>query len=88
MDKLSDADVDRLIDGGASADNASSKKKDEPPPESTNDVIVSLAGLTPLQYAQRLSREAKKYRTQVKLLEKAVEAVKIEKEADQSLEPH
>jgi hypothetical protein len=27
MDKLSDADVDRLINGGASADNASSEQK-------------------------------------------------------------
>jgi hypothetical protein len=29
------------------------KKESEPPPELTNDVIINLAGMTPLQYAQR-----------------------------------
>ena len=64
------------------------KKEAEPPPELTKDVIINLAGMTPLQYAQQLSREAKKYRTPVKLLEKAVEAVKVEQEAEKLLEPH
>jgi putative DNA primase/helicase len=64
------------------------KKESEPPPELTNDVIINLAGLTPLQYAQQLAREAKKYKTPVKLLEKAVEAVKVEQEAEKLLEPH
>jgi Protein of unknown function (DUF3631) len=64
------------------------KKESEPPPELTNDVIINLAGMTPLQYAQQVAREAKKYRTPVKLLEKAVEAVKVEQEAEKLLEPH
>src|SRR5258708_36599497 len=64
------------------------KKESEPPPELTNDVIINLAGMTPLQYAQQLAREAKKYKTPVKLLEKAVEAVRIEQEAEKLLEPH
>jgi Protein of unknown function (DUF3631) len=64
------------------------KKESEPPPELTNDVIINLAGLTPLQYAQQLAREAKKYKTPVKLLEKAVEAVKVDQEAEKLLEPH
>ena len=64
------------------------KKESEPPPELTNDAVINLAGLTPLQYAQQLAREAKKYRTPVKLLEKAVEAVRTEQEAEKLLEPH
>jgi Protein of unknown function (DUF3631)/Bifunctional DNA primase/polymerase, N-terminal len=60
----------------------------EPPPELTNDVIINLAGMTPLQYAQQLAREAKKYKTPVKLLEKAVEAARIGQEAEKLLEPH
>jgi hypothetical protein len=40
------------------------------------------------KYAQQLAREAKKYKTPVKLLEKAVEAVKVEQEAEKLLEPH
>jgi putative DNA primase/helicase len=64
------------------------KKQAEPTPELTNDVVINLAGLTPLQYAQQLAREAKKYKTPVRLLEKAVEAVKVEKEADKLLLPH
>jgi len=59
-----------------------------PTPELTNEVVINLAGLTPLQYAQQLAREAKKYKTPVKLLDKAVEAIKIEKEAEKLLEPH
>jgi putative DNA primase/helicase len=47
-------------------------KKNEPPPELTKDVIINLAGMTPLQYAQQLAREAKKYKTPVKLLDAAV----------------
>src|SRR5215472_8184202 len=64
------------------------KKESEPPPELTNDVVINLAGLTPLQYAQQLGREAKKYRTPVKLLEKAVDAARIEQEDEKLLEPH
>jgi len=64
------------------------KKQAEPPPELTSDVVINLAGMTPLQYAQQLAREAKNYRTPVKLLEKAVEAVRIEQEAEKLLEPH
>src|SRR5215471_5777511 len=58
------------------------------PPELTNDVVISLAGMTPLQYAQQLGREAKKYKTPVKLLEKAVEAARVEQETETLLEPH
>src|SRR5215471_19485160 len=64
------------------------KKESEPPPELTNEVVVNLAGLTPLQYAQQLGREAKKYRTPVKLLEKAVDAARTEIEVEKLLEPH
>jgi putative DNA primase/helicase len=67
---------------------AKAKKKDEPPPELTSEVVIKLAGLTPLQYAQQLPREAGKYKVPIKALEKAVEAVKMEKEAEKPLEPH
>lgn len=64
------------------------KKESEPPPELTNDVVINLAGFTRLQYAQQIAREAKKYKTPVRLLEKAVEAVRVEQEAEKLLEPH
>ena len=64
------------------------KKESEPPPELTSEVVINLAGMTPLQYAQQLAREAKKYKMSVKLLEKAVEAVKVEQESEKLLEPH
>jgi Protein of unknown function (DUF3631) len=64
------------------------KKQAEPPPELTNDVVINLAGLTPLQYAQQLAREAKRYKTPVRLLEKAVDAARIEIEVEKLLEPH
>src|SRR5215472_3982083 len=64
------------------------KKESEPPRELTNDVVINLAGLTPLQYAQQIGSEAKKYRTTVKLLDKAVEAARHEQEAEKLLEPH
>src|SRR5262249_25788935 len=70
------------------ARRAEAKKKDEPPPELTSEVVIHLAGLTPLQYVQQLPREARKYKVPTKALEKAVEAAKIEKEADKLLEPH
>jgi Protein of unknown function (DUF3631) len=57
-------------------------------PELTNDVVINLAGLTPLQYAQQLNREAKKYKTPLRLLEKAVDAARIEIEVEKLLEPH
>ena len=64
------------------------KKEAEPPPELTSDVVINLAGMTPLQYAQQLAREAKKYRTPVRLLEKAVDAARVEIEVEKLLEPH
>jgi Protein of unknown function (DUF3631) len=64
------------------------KKESEPPPELTNDVVINLAGMTPLQYAQQLTREAKKYKTPVRLLEKMVEVAKVEQEAEKLLLPH
>src|SRR5262249_59470154 len=64
------------------------KREAEEPPELTNDVVINLAGMTPLQYAQQLAREAKKYRTSVKLLEKAVEAARVGQEAEKLLMPH
>src|SRR5262249_42883761 len=82
-EKLSDAELDRLIKG-ANADNDSTGAM----PELTDDVIINLAGLTPLQYAQQVGLAAKKYKTPVKLLEKAVEAARLEQEADKLLEPH
>jgi putative DNA primase/helicase len=79
-------DTDSFADACAKADAA--RTTSETLPELTNDVIINLAGLTPLQYAQQLNRAAKKYRTPVKLLEKAVEAVRVEQEAEKLLEPH
>jgi putative DNA primase/helicase len=64
------------------------KKEAEPPPELTNDVVIHLAGLTPLQYAQQLNREVKKYKTPIRLLEKAVDAARVEIEVEKLLEPH
>jgi putative DNA primase/helicase len=64
------------------------KKESEPPPELTKDVVINLAGMTPLQYAQQLSREAKKYRTPLRLLEKAVEEVRVEQATESLLMPH
>ena len=59
-----------------------------PPPELTSEVVINLAGLTPLQYAQELGREAKKYQMPPRLLEKAVEAARTEKATESLLEPH
>ena len=67
---------------------AKAKKKDEPPPKLTSEVVNNLAGLTPLEYAQELPREARKHKMPASVLEKAVEAAKIEKEAEKLLEPH
>src|SRR5262249_55551716 len=64
------------------------KREAEEPPELTSDVVINLAGMTPLQYAQQLGREAKKHRMPVKLLEQAVEAARVEQEALKLLEPH
>src|SRR5262249_41950981 len=82
-------EVDTFADACGRADAAKADKSTSTPtPELTNEVVINLAGLTPLQYAQQLAREAKKYKTPVKLLEKAVQAIKIEKEAEKLLEPH
>ena len=70
------------------ADRRAPNGSSEPAPELTDEVITSLVGLTPLQYAQQLGLVAKKYKTPVKLLEKAVEARRLEREADNLLEPH
>ena len=64
------------------------EERNEPPPELTNEVIVNLAAMTPLQYAQELGRTAKKHKISIRLLEKAVEAVRVEKETETLLEPH
>src|SRR5262249_51233101 len=64
------------------------KKESEPPPELTKDVVINLAGMTPLEYAQQLTREAKKYRTPLRLLEKAVEEVRVEQATESLLMPH
>jgi putative DNA primase/helicase len=84
-------EIDTFAEACAKADAAAAnadKSNSGPTPELTNEVVINLAGLTPLQYAQQLAREAKKYKTPVKLLEKAVEAAKIEQEAEKLLEPH
>jgi uncharacterized protein DUF3631 len=70
------------------ADRRAPNGSSEPAPELTDEVIIGLVGLTPLQYAQQLGLVAKKYKTPVKLLEKAVEARRLEREADNLLEPH
>src|SRR5262249_42492267 len=69
-------------------DERDRKRAAEPPPELTNDVVVNLAGMTPLQYAQKLGAEAKKHRVPMRLLEKAVEAARVEIEVEKLLEPH
>src|SRR5215510_13670985 len=82
-------EVDTFADACGRADAAKADKSTSTPtPELTNEVVINLAGMTPLQYAQQLAREAKKYRTPVKLLEKAVEAARVEQEAEKLLMPH
>jgi Protein of unknown function (DUF3631) len=80
-----DKEGDELIE---KIEQLAKKKESEPPPELTKDAVINLAGLTPLQYAQQLAREAKKFRTPVRLLEKAVDAARIEIEVEKLLEPH
>jgi putative DNA primase/helicase len=83
--------VDRILGKNRkkrTAANLFSGKKDEPTPDLISEVVINLASLTPLQYAQQLAREAKKYKMPVKLLEKAVEAARVEQEAEKLLEPH
>src|SRR5262249_52245175 len=63
-------------------------KKREPTPELTSDVVVNLAGLTPLQFAQQLGLVAKRHKVPVRLLERAVADARIEKEAENLLQPH
>jgi Protein of unknown function (DUF3631) len=62
--------------------------KQEPPPELTDSVVINLARMSPLQYAQQLGREAKKYKVPARLLEKAVDATRVEIEVEKLLEPH
>jgi hypothetical protein len=50
------------------------KRAATPPPELTNDVVVNLAGMTPLQYAQKLGPEARKHRVPTRLLERLVDS--------------
>ena len=69
-------------------DELEKKRAAEPPPELTNEVVVNLAGMTPLQYAQKLGAEAKKHRVPMRLLEKAVDAARVEIEVEKLLEPH
>ena len=80
-----DKEGDELI---RQMDELDKKRAAEPPPELTNDVVVNLAGMTPLQYAQKLGAEAKKHRVPMRLLEKAVDAARIEIEVEKLLEPH
>jgi hypothetical protein len=56
--------------------------------ELTNDVVIDLAGMTPLEYAKQLGRTAKKHKVPMRLLEKAVEAARVEIEVEKLLEPH
>jgi putative DNA primase/helicase len=74
----------------ADAKRAAEAKKANPeqPPELTSEIIMGLAGMTPLQYAQELGRAAKKHKISIRLLEKAVDAVRTEKETETLLEPH
>jgi hypothetical protein len=64
------------------------KKAAEPPPELTDEVVFNLAGMTPLEYAQKIGREAKKHRVPMSLLEKAVDAARTELASETLLEPH
>jgi hypothetical protein len=58
------------------------------PQDLTDQVVIDLAGLTPLEYAKRINKTAKACRVQVKHLEKLVETAKVEREAERLLEPH
>jgi putative DNA primase/helicase len=62
--------------------------EDRNTPELTKDVVIDLAGMTPLQYAQQLGRKAKKHKVPMRLLEKAVDAARVEIEVEKLLEPH
>jgi hypothetical protein len=64
------------------------ERKEEPPPELTNEVIIDLAGKTPLQFAQELGRQAKKHKVQARHLERLVAAAKVEQEAEKLIEPY
>src|SRR5262249_15494215 len=44
--------------------------------------------MTPLEYAKQLGRTAKKHKVPMRLLEKAVEAARVEIEVEKLLEPH
>jgi hypothetical protein len=63
-EKLSEAELDRLIEG----DNRDS--------ELTDEVVINLAGMTPLEYCKHLGGVAKKHKVPARLLEKAVEAAR------------
>jgi hypothetical protein len=58
------------------------------PQDLTQEMIIDLAGKTPLEYAKTKGKVAKACHVQVKDLEKLVDAVKVEQQADSLLEPH
>jgi putative DNA primase/helicase len=58
------------------------------PQDLTEQVVIDLAGLTPLEYAKKINATAKSCRVPVKHLEKLVETAKVEREAEKLLEPH
>jgi hypothetical protein len=70
------------------ADKKAAEAAAAPRPELTKDVVINLAGMTPFQYAQKLGEEAKKHRVPMRLLEKAVDAARVEIEVEKLLEPH
>jgi len=65
-------EVDTFADACGRPDAAKADKSTSTPtPELTNEVVINLAGLTPLQGARQGGRKAKKYKTPVKRVEKA-----------------
>jgi putative DNA primase/helicase len=58
------------------------------PQELTEQAVIDLAGLTPLEYAKKINATAKTYRVQVRHLEKLVETAKVEQAAENLLHPY
>jgi hypothetical protein len=84
-DKYSDEELDCLIDDAVKSADANKPGGSK---ELTDEVVIDLAGLTPLEYAKKINKTAKACGVQVKHLEKLVEAAKVYREADNLLEPH
>jgi Protein of unknown function (DUF3631) len=81
---------DEIKKRAAELDKSLARKRDpsSETPELTDQVVINLAGMPPLQYAQQLGRVAKQHKVPSRLLEKAVDVARIELETEHLLEPH